>query len=38
MRFGTPGFLITDHGCQFLKAFHTGMERLGIRYVRCPIH
>ena len=34
---GTPDFLITDHGCQFLKSFQAGMKALGIRHVRGPI-
>jgi putative transposase len=40
MRFGSPRFLITDHGCQFRKRFRKAMKDLGIRVlrgrVRCP--
>ena len=39
-KFGMPRFLITDHGCQFQKAFHEKVEKLGITHVRgrarCP--
>jgi len=37
---GRPRFLITDHGCQFRKAFRNRIESLGVRHVqgrvRCP--
>ncbi len=34
---GPPGFLVTDHGCQFQKAFHAAVIALGIRHVRAPV-
>ena len=37
---GRPGFLITDHGCQFRSTFRDAIKTLGIRHVRgkvrCP--
>ena len=39
-KFGTPKFIITDHGCQFQKTFQERIETLGIKHVRgrvrCP--
>jgi hypothetical protein len=39
-QFGTPEFLITDHGGQFQKTFKQKVNKLGIRHVRgrvrCP--
>ena len=39
-KFGTPRFLITDHGGQFQKIFAERLESLGVKHVRgrvrCP--
>jgi transposase InsO family protein len=32
--YGTPHFLITDHGCQFRKRFHAMVTAWGIHHVR----
>jgi putative transposase len=36
-KYGTPQFLITDHGCQFRKQFHAAMNNLHIRHVKGPV-
>jgi transposase InsO family protein len=33
-KFGTPRFLITDHGTQFRNRFHAAMAGLNIRHVK----
>src|SRR5690606_18751344 len=32
--FGTPRFLITDHGPQFRRRFKAGLKAAGVRHVR----